>query len=1147
MKNTPAYRAILVILLTNCIVDQGLTQTYNFTFEHYGKSAGLNQSSVNTLYQDSNDILWIGTFGGVNSFDGYEFKSFIYDAQDSTSISDDAVWTIYEDSGRRLWFGTKNGISLFDRKNESFKNYSPKKLSRSLAIKAILELKPGELIVGSEGEGAFIWNEETDKFTQLDYLRTDIKIISLQKTENYVWVGTEANGLYKVDLQGRTSSKVIPSDEFSLNTIQAMAVDQTGTLWIGSDDDGLLFMNENELKRSSDFYSDYQSGSTIRSIEVDDDDNIWVGSATNGLSILNKTEKSFSNYDNNPGDPRTLSERDISDIHIGSNEVNYIGFNMRGFDKVVKTPFYRVRNDPSRDNSLSANNIYHIYRDAKDDVWFSSFGGGLNKLVDLSSATFQSYRHNPDDPTSISHDWVRICLEDSKGNFWVGTWGGGLNLMSREKGNFKRYQHKPGDDSSLSMNIVTSLFEDSTGKIYIGTYGAGINIYNPETDDFIQIKHDPDDENSLSDDHITSFYEDSQGVIWVSTYGGGLNRWNKETGTWTRYLTDPENTKSLNDLKVLHLFPGHTSDYYWLTTLGGGLNKFFHETGEFIHYTTKDGLPNNATLGILKQDDHKLWISTNNGLSLFDPIEDTFENFTSMNGPSGEDFNLGAFLKYEDLLFFGSKEGVTYFDPNQVGKSSTFPKLTITSIKIDNQETNINESIRYNFDQRFTIKFAAVNPKNSQKIQYAYKFDDDPEWQNLNSERTLDFLSLEHGNHTLILRSTNSDKIWNDDFLELYIEVKPPWYRTLLFRLLASFILVLSGVFIYLRRVNNLTEQKRLLEQSVRDRTKVIADQHQDLEKAYADQKQLEKFKESLVQMIAHDLKNPLVTIIGKSRTLSDPTVERSGRRMLTLIENMLEIQKFESSQVELNLKKFDLHKVVQEVLNDLQPIVDDRKIQLINSVAPGLKTNADRFMIERVVLNICSNAIKFSSNGSSINIRTVINDEKIILSVEDHGPGIEESQIDNIFQPYIQGEKRDLGVSKSTGLGLTFCKLAIEAHHEKIWVNSEPGKGSIFSFSLPLAEVGEIDETTQPLVLEQKFCFDNEHLEIWSKTFPTIKKLGIHKTGEWMELIDELNKKGINDPSDYLMDLVLRHDKKGLDAFIIDLEEFVTTTKNEA
>ena len=1140
-------------------------QDASFNFTHYGVEDGLGQSSANALLQDHQDVLWIGSFGGISSFDGYDFKSYIHLPQDSATINENAVWSLLEDADSNLWIGTKSGLSRFNRKNRHFENFyikDPRKRRSTLAIKSLFETKDRRLLVGSEGQGLFEFDRKKKLFSQMSSFPNDLKVSSIaEDKDGNLYVGSENRGLFIYRKKTKTVDSYQKLNLLQTNTIWTVFIDTKNTVWVGTDSEGIAYLTEDSDKFVflKDQHPEF-SASKIQVIKQDEKGRLWIGSATEGLNVYDPESGHLQKFRSAFGVENGIHNDNVTQIVLGSNDNIFIGYYLNGFDKVREVPFGTLRHNPLDSNSLSHDNVFSLYRDKQDNIWVGTFGGGLNLLSNPESGKFKHYLHDPEDPKSISYNLVRVMLEDSRGNFWVGTWGGGLNLMDREKGSFTRFSPNANDpDNGISLNIITSLFEDSQGLLWIGTYGGGIDLFDPDTKRFRHYRHNELDSTSLSDDHITSFFEDDQRNMWVSTYGGGLNKLNRQTGKFTTYIPLAGNPNSISDYKVLHLFKEPNEDYIWITTLGGGLNKFYPKQNEFQHYTTEDGLSNNNTFGMLRHTDGTYWISTNYGLTHLDPKTEEFRVFTPADGTGGVDFSLSAFTQdASGIFYFGGSKGITYFDPDEVVPSRIFPNLMMNQVLIDETIINDFSQLSLDYNKQIVFDFAAVNPPKVHGILYAYKLIGlQDKWHELGNRRHIEFATLRPGQYVLQIRSTNGNAEWNSEYLSLQFEVKPPWYMQWWFRIGTILFIFSTGIGYYFRKIGTLKEQKIQLETKVSERTATINEKNKDLENAYQKQKELEGFKESMVHMVAHDLKNPLVTILtcssGTDNSENMEQINGSGKNMLMLIENMLDIQKLQETTLDLNLKPFNFAELVALTMDNMSIVAQHKRIHLNYTINANIVVIADEALIERVISNLLSNAIKFSSSGKAVSIDATIEGGQLRICVSDQGKGIPKEEQANLFEKYYQHEAKSFAGSRSFGLGLTFCKLVLDAHGSLIEVISEVGKGSSFIFYLPL-----YDQNGESMIEENKVFINPEtpnasFLDKMTKEdvlflhdIKEIFTLDLYETGEWYQLLDKLNDRdsaSVKTFSQELKAAIVHFDQERLNEIREQLEVKIETT----
>ena len=333
-------------------------------------------------------------------------------------------------------------------------------------------------------------------------------------------------------------------------------------------------------------------------------------------------------------------------------------------------------------------------------------------------------------------------------------------------------------------------------------------------------------------------------------------------------------------------------------------------------------------------------------------------------------------------------------------------------------------------------------------------------------------------------------------------------------------LVIIAGASIYVQRrkvamqkrhLKTVQTQNALLEEKVKERTKELSDKNEALER-------LSGYKEELTHMIAHDLKNPLNAIICLSEDTLDTHkshhVHQAGKTMLEIVSNMLDIQKFEEAKMKLKLSHFPLSGAIQEARTQVDMLLKSKSISFHWEVPKTLHVHADRGVVLRIFTNLLTNAIKFSEVGGDIWVKADKNEEtgRVEISVKDNGKGIDEKSCPHIFNKYWQAEAKKLGKMQSTGLGLTFCRMAVEAHGGNISVMSKTSQGATFCFDLT---PGEEDATAKPNLAHS---FDpGSVLENWEITeaeqtalqpiITQLKQVPLYEAGKIMQLINDLDE----------------------------------------
>jgi ligand-binding sensor domain-containing protein/signal transduction histidine kinase len=1022
--------------ITNCILqdnqgfmwigtEDGLNKYDGYTFKTYYQDLkspySLNHNRIRSIYEDRRGVLWIGTMGGgLNKFipEQGKFIHYTADPNDPDSLSDNTVLSIYEDRSGNFWIGTYDGLNKFDREKETFTHYRPESSGSN----------DSQLVRGN-------W------------------IMSIfEDSRGQLWIGTR-RGLNRFDpVKGEfTRYQTAPNapNHLNNNKITSICEDRSGMLWIGTFGGVNIFdpgekkfiLNENKPANPNAVFHD-----RVESIFKDGSGSLWIGTI-NGLFNFDPKRDKLESFQHHPDNHQSLRGILVLSIYEDQSRVMWIGTysGLYKFDnKKKKFTHYR----PPGNNLDGSNNIVSIYEDRMERLWLGIYKGGLT-MFNRKNGTSSNYSNNPDDPGSISDNTVYSMLESSPGEFWVGT-ANGLNKFDFPTKKFYRYMPDPNDPHSLSNGCVGSLCEDKSGILWIGTQD-GLNKFNKKSGSFIVYKSQPGNPNSLSNNVIMAIYEDQPGVFWIATYGGGLNRFDTAANQFTRYQHDPDDPQSLSNNKI---YPIHMdrSGILWIGTNSGGLNRFDKKTGKFMHYTREDGLPNNVIFGILEDSLGNLWLSTNRGISKFNPKTGSFRNYTIDDGLQGYEFLPHAYFKNKrGEMFFGGSNGFNAFYPENVKNNPYIPRVVITSFLKLNKEVRpgkplaeIKELKLSHKDYLFSFKFAALEYTAPERNKYAYKLEGlNDDWIQLNNKHDITFTGLSPGDYVFRVIGSNCDGVWNEEGASIAITIRPPIWMTGWFRALAVVLLFVILAFLYRIRTNSL---------------------RQKLEKERL--KRELKLKADFTAMLVHDLRSPLTAVMGYSEMLREyprkidisktgKMIARTCEKMLILINDMLDISKFEAGKMTMNRKNTALFDIVTDIIEIMSPLVERKAINLVCEQDKAVKEETlfiDPERIGQVIANILSNAVKFTPEKGNIIIKLSRGDNNGShfqeLSVTDDGPGIPAQTRKHLFDKYAQIKT----TLKGTGLGLTVSKMIIESHGGDIGFRPGfQGKGSSFYFRLPL------------------------------------------------------------------------------------------------
>jgi signal transduction histidine kinase len=669
-------------------------------------------------------------------------------------------------------------------------------------------------------------------------------------------------------------------------------------------------------------------------------------------------------------------------------------------------------------------------------------------------------------------------------SLWIGTYGAGLSLMVTGGGAavFRHYAVVPGDPTKLQNSEVKALARDHRGGVWVGTTNGLYQMLGPlERPTFKLWEHDPTDPATVSGDYINSLYVDGAGTLWIGTLHG-LDALDPGIGTIRHFPADPTDSLALSAPIITTIleslaYPGTM----WIGTEDGGLHRLDPEVGVVAHYLVANGLPSNAISGLVEDEHGRLWLSTSQGLSRFDPTTETFTDYGATDGIGSLSFMVNASATATNgRIFFGAIEGLTSFVPDSVLSNPFVPPVVLTSLKVLNEDIDLEgplqslERIVLPHDQNFvSIEFAALDYSVPEKNQYFYRlFGVDLDWIESGRRRFASYPALSPGRYTFWVRGSNNDGVWNHTGATIAIVVLPPWWATWWFRVLATVIITVTVVQVFRARTGRMLRRSRQLESinaSLSDQISRRRQAEEEREKLIPELEARNTELERFTYTVSHDLKSPLVTITGFLGLLEQDLANEDPKRvsrdveqirtaagtMQQLLDELLDLSR--AGRLVNPPTAVDLGELVEEALAVVEGQITARGATI--TVQEDLPiVQVDRVRMLQVLQNLIQNAIKFVDEETEprIEVGSRQRASDYLVWVRDNGIGIDSAYWDRIFVLFNQLDPGKAG----TGIGLALVKRIVEVHGGQVWLESEGlGKGSTFYFSLPMA-IQRPDET---------------------------------------------------------------------------------------
>ena len=1018
------------------------------SFKHITTTDGLSQSDVNAIYQDKFGYMWFGTHDGLNKYDGYGFTVYNPDNEKPDSINSNLIYDIVGDDEGNLWIGTTgSGLNFFNATTGKFTSYRNKEddsgsLSSDHITALYLDSKK-RLWIGSRNGLDMVDLSLSSKDFVFKHYNSEqapfiagwdgTSIYTIYEDKNSQLLVGSASGLFKLakDANGQDYFGSITNTIGLPNTaIRDLTEDALGRLLVATGQ-GVFAQVKGQGENLQKLYD-----GNFSALLVDNENRIWVGS-NEGLLLFENTS--------------------------GDNLPKFL-------DRFV----YDSRNPAS----ISKNIIKSLFLDSTGIIWIGTNGGGVNTF-DPGRKKFRHIR-NTSDPNSLSYDKIRAMYEDGNGTLWIGTEGGGLNMLTKKKdnGSYSSFKHfnslqrtfaltetqigkrkvlfigtesSPGlfqldisDPTKVSENNlvpqdliggVFSLLTDSEQNIWIGTYGSGVHRWmrtNNEGEYEKEVfSHYNNGINSVPSNIIRNILEDSEGNIWLAT-GNGLSMISakeryKKRPKFLTYKNDPENTASISHNYILFLYESNAGDL-WIGTFGGGLNKLVKGTDgkedSFVSYSEKNGLPNNVIKGILEDDNGNLWLSTNKGLSKFDPLTENFKNYNESDGLQDNEFQeLACVKRLDGEMLFGGINGFNAFYPEDIGVNEFPAKTVITDLLIFNKSVEIGEEINGRVildkninktnkilleygENNFSFEFAALHYAAPSKNQFAYMLEGfDTDWTYTSSnKRFATYTNLESGTYTFKVKASNNDGFWNDTPTQLIVTIAPPWWFTHT-AFVVYFLLILALLWLFYRYTFIRTSKKHQLEL-----------EHVEKEKS----EELQKIKLEFFTNISHEFRTPLTLIKGpleylqknvgklENKALAEQyaLMHKNTDYLLRLVGQLLDFRKLNQGKMRLVMRNSDIVAFIKDVAEPFQFMAHKQSIDFsIDASDPQLTTWFDHDALEKILNNLLSNAFKFTQKGGRIHIKIsekmVHNQKQVVIQVKDTGLGIAKDKLSSIFERF--------------------------------------------------------------------------------------------------------------------------------------------------
>lgn len=1129
----------------------------NYMFKYLEVKDGLSNNQTNAIYKDSRGFMWFGTISGLNRYDGYHFKIFRMNRLNQNTLPDNYIETITEDGDGRLWIRTSEGYAIYDHNTETFMR-SVRDWMRGIGIDGI----PQRVYVDQqkntwfyvESKGCFCYQRSEKETKALlfdnkglpDGNITDIKeckgdllmvyndgrvvcvdkkkmvvkwtlsditrqLVGRESDDFFLFVDSDADmwvysnsGVWVYSVLGKKWLSEWHRDlrRDPHNIVHAIAQDKLGRIWLGKAQEGIEILNKRDGQ--SIFltcHSDNERGllyNTINTLYQDEDGVMWVGMYKKGIAYYDGSIYKFGI--NRLGDINCIEEGTDGNLWLGTNDAGLLCWN-----SVTGEKKQYVHQDK---NSLSSDGIVSLLRGKDGRLWIGTLWGGLDCF---DGKRFVHYKNHPGDSRSLANNNVWALAEDKNGNIWIGTLGGGLQCLDPKSGSFVTYNIST---SNIVSNYISSLCIARDNQLFIGTSSTGVAILDLDTRKFTNLVGNKSGSARFSNQFINQVFEDSRGLIWIATRDG-LNLYN------------PKN----DHLQIVSPSPS--------------------VSGQFI-------------TGITEDENKNLWVTMANGVMNIVPSIDrkaganSFEIYTydDKDGLQSSEFNQRSIKRLSTgEIVIGGGYGINRFFPENIKYNRALPKVMFVGLQLFNDDVEVGKAyegrvllkkylnetheITLNYRQNvFTVLFASDNYILPNKTQYVYKLEGfDGDWMKSSADvHRATYTNLAPGKYILRVKAINSDGYAGTEESCLKIVILPPFWMTP-WAYVVYALLFLGGLAVARNEILRHERNKFKMQQIEREAQK---------------NEEVNQMKFRFFTNVSHELRTPLTLIISPLESLMKENVDklhldqfklmhRNALRLLNLVNQLLDFRKNEVSGLHLDLSEGEIVAFIQNVCNSFLMLSERKNIHLtFFSAMDSLNMSFDEDKIGKVVMNLLSNAFKFTPEGGRVDVALEViheDTDTLEIKVSDTGVGITDADKSHIFERFYQTDrKNDNHSGVGSGIGLSLVRDFVTLHGGVVRVFDNVGSGTVFVVHIPVkhSAVGVVTPLSEEAATEDAVALANAAVKEQHNDNILLENV-VSKKGFLSELdlpIDE--KKALSDTTQ-------NEERKPLALIVDDNEDFIS------
>jgi signal transduction histidine kinase/ligand-binding sensor domain-containing protein/DNA-binding response OmpR family regulator len=1068
--NTIKLFLIITLIGVNSICISGES---SYTFHYLTTDDGLSNNSATAILRDSDGFLWIGTEFGLNRYDGYSFKTFLAQHNMPNALTYNYIVGLQEDGLKNIWVDCGYSYVVYNSEKDNFItdiNIILEKLSiKTNGNRKIYVDKKKNLFVISSNE-IFFYNIAAKKLNVYKSPKLNFSNIEVSDDLGNLYIVDSKDFCWQMEKKsGQLNKMALPtaSDFNYKNKRTKIFADSGGSLWLYSGKGEYVYFRRTNSSQWQKIYlnSSIKSQNSITSIVEGRNSQIWIATDHKGLFLYDKSKNLLRNITSNSLSQTSIASNSVTSILIDNTGTLWVGHDKKGisfFNESFQN-FMNVQNDQCK-------NISRIIELRNGNVLLGTDGNGLYET---------NYKRNNVNKMPIPNTAITALFEDKNGQVWIGTYQLGLYCFYHNK-----LKHFTTTNSNLSSDNIWSIVEDKYENLWIGTLGGNIQKYriNDNTNYF---------ETPFEDTkYVLDMFYDGDKTIYAAT-GYGLTIIDIEKNTNKIFLGNRKGTQQFNQPQIGNVYKD-SRNLLWIGT-NAGLSIWDLKKDSLSYFDISDGLSGNIIRGIAEDNLHNIWITTSNGLSVIMLDNNNririCRNFSNRDGLKKGYFNNSAICKLKNgNILAGTTDGYTVFNPLKVTeRKEPLSRVHLTKLIVANTVINVdsvynghvilNKSIeliselnlKYN-DKLVTLEFTTVDLINVNKVKFRYKIEGFNNQWITTKKNEIVITSLPPGEYRLLVEACNSDGIWNNEAKVLLINVAPPFYFSywaIMLYILVALVIVVFLIYRGQRRHQVKLEQQRL-------------------QMAHENELKINEMKLMFFTNISHDLRTPLTLIITPLQTLlkeiADDSLKKklevmfkNAQQLLSLINSLLDFRKLDVGAETLHLKPGNIVDLVREIYSSFAVYATERKIDFIlNNSHENLWLDYDHDKIHKSIVNLLSNAFKYTPNGGIIELNLYIHETDVCVSVSDTGIGINDEDKKMVFNRFYQTSHnlRNTG----SGIGLHIVSEYIKLHKGSIVITDNKPSGCIFTLHFPLIETTIVSVNPENDYVEEY----QEHEEIF-------------------------------------------------------------------